>query len=139
MTNARTSRVTSIADRFGIMASTVCALHCILVPTLLITGTVLPASLLDNDELFHRAMLWIILPAALLAFGLGCWRHKDRLVLALGTTGLIGMALSATVLHDVAGKVGERSVTLVSAAILVTAHYRNFQLCRSFSCGHDSI
>ena len=126
-----------MADWLGIAASTACAVHCILVPTLLVTGTVLPAFVL-SDELFHEAMLWMILPAAVVAFGFGCWRHKDRWVLALGMIGLTGMVLSVEVMHDVAGEAGERLLTLLSAAVLVGAHYRNYRLCRSFGCLHES-
>ena len=137
MMDLREGRVSAIADWLGIAASTACAMHCILVPTLLVTGTVLPASVL-GDELFHQAMMWMILPAAIVAFGIGCWRHKDRWVLALGVIGLTGMVLSFTVLHDVAGEAGERIGTLLSAAVLIAAHYRNFQLCRSSGCTHES-
>ena len=132
-----TGRVRAIADWFGMAASAACAIHCIVLPALLVTGTVLPASLL-GDELFHTAMLWVILPAAILAFGIGCWRHKDRWVLALGMIGLTGMVLAVAVVHDIAGESGERIVTLVSAAVLITAHYRNYQLCRSSGCAHES-
>ena len=136
MTTHRTGATTRFADWFGIAASTVCALHCVLVPTLLVTGTVLPATFL-GDESFHTAMLWMILPAAIVAFGLGCWQHRDQRVLMLGMIGLTGMVLAATVLHDVVGEVGERIVTVLSAAILVAAHYRNYRLCRSLDCDHD--
>ena len=129
-------KLSSVADWFGIAASSACAAHCILLPTLLVTGTVVPASFL-GDEAFHKAMLWAILPAAIVAFGIGCWRHKDRIVLALGMTGLIGMVLAVTVVHDIAGESGERIVTVVSAAVLIVAHYRNFRLCRSSDCVHE--
>jgi hypothetical protein len=137
MTELSVGSARTIADWLGIAASTACAMHCVLVPTLLVTGTVLPVSIL-GDELFHQAMIWMILPAAIVAFGIGCWRHKDRWVLTLGMIGLIGMVLSVTVLHDVIGEAGERIVTLLSAAVLVTAHYRNYQLCRSSGCTHES-
>ena len=133
MIEARTSSASAIADWFGITASSVCAVHCILLPVLLITGTVLPVSIL-NDEGFHLLMLWAILPAAVVAFGIGCARHKDRWVITLGATGLAGMVLGALVLHDLIGEVGERVVTVISAGILIAAHYRNFRLCRSADC-----
>ena len=88
------------------------------------------------DESFHLAMLWVILPAAIVAFGIGCWRHKDRRVLALGIIGLTGIVMAATVLHDIVGETGERIVTVISAAILVSAHVRNFRLCRASDCAH---
>ena len=111
-------------------------MHCIIVPTLLVTGTVLPASVL-GDESFHLALVWMILPAAIVAFGIGCWRHKDRWVLALGMIGLTGMVMSISLVHDVAGEAGERAVTLLSAAVLIAAHYRNYRLCRALNCAHD--
>ena len=135
MADIRTTGVSSIADWLGIAASTACAVHCILLPTLLVTGTVLPATIL-GDEAFHAAMLWLILPAAVVAFGIGCWRHKDRWVLAFGIIGLTGMVLAVAVLHDIIGEAGERIVTVLSAAALVVAHYRNFRLCRSSGCDH---
>ena len=128
--------VSIVADGLGMVASAVCALHCILAPSLVVAGTVLPAVLL-RDEWFHQAMVWVILPAALVAFGLGCWRHKDRWVLGLGALGLVGIALSVSALHDVIGEAGERVVTLGSATILIAAHYRNFKLCRTDRCKHD--
>ncbi len=113
-------------------------MHCILIPTLLVTGTVLPASMLA-DESFHYAMLWMILPAAIVAFGIGCWRHKDGWVLALGVIGLAGMVAAVSVLHDLIGETGERVVTVLAAGVLIAAHYRNFRLCRSAACAHDSL
>ncbi len=136
MNTERVGTTRAFADWFGIAASTACAIHCVLVPTLLITGTILPASILA-DEAFHLAMLWVILPAAILAFGIGCWRHKDQWVLALGMTGVTGLILAVTIVHDVAGEVGERLVTVLSAAILIAAHYRNYRICRSMDCEHD--
>ncbi|MEL7449941.1 MAG: MerC domain-containing protein [Pseudomonadota bacterium] len=127
------SQVRTLADWLGIAASTACAIHCIFVPSLLVLGTVLPAAVLD-DELFHNAILWVILPAALVAFGIGCLRHKDRWVMALAAVGLGGMLLAATVLHEIGGEAVERGVTLLSAVVLVYAHYRNFRICRSIDC-----
>ena len=128
--------MSTIADWLGIAASTACAVHCVLIPTLLVTGTVLPASFL-GDESFHLAMLWVILPAAIVAFGIGCWRHKDQWVLALGSIGVAGIVLSFAVLHDVAGDAGERIGTVISASVLIAAHYRNYQLCRATGGTHE--
>ncbi len=118
------------------MGSAVCALHCIGAPVLLVAGTALPASFL-TDEAFHQTLLWAILPAAALAFGLGCWQHKDRWVLLLGVLGLFGLSSPVAVPHDLIGEIGERIVTVVSAGILIVAHVRNFRLCRAEGCEHE--
>ena len=136
MKTQRMSTTRKIADWAGMAASGACAIHCILVPTLLVTGTLLPAFALA-DESFHLAMLWLILPAAIVAFGIGCWRHKDQWVLTLGAIGLLGMVSAVTFFHDVAGELGERTATIVSAALLIAAHYRNYRICRTMDCEHD--
>ncbi len=138
MVTQRTGMTRAFADWFGIAASAACAIHCLLVPTLLVTGTILPASLLA-DEAFHQMMLFAILPAAILAFGIGCQRHKDQWVLALGMIGVTGMVLAVTVVHDFAGESGERIVTLLSAVVLVAGHLRNFRICRSMDCERDRV
>lgn len=136
MQNSNVFKVRPIADTFGLVGSAACALHCVLVPVLLIAGSTLPSFL--AGEGFHHAALWIILPSAILAFSLGCWRHKDRWVLLLGISGLVGLIAAVTVLHDIAGETGERVVTLIAAALLITAHIRNFRLCRRMDCReHD--
>ena len=129
--------IRSFADWLGIAASAACGVHCVLLPTLLVAGTALPASFL-TDESFHLAMLWLILPAAVVAFGIGCWRHKDRLVFVLGAVGLSGMVWAAFFAHDLIGENGERVVTVLSALVLIAAHLRNFHVCRSTGCTHES-
>ena len=125
-----------IADGIGIVGSAVCALHCVAAPALLVAGTALPAAIAP-DETFHRTMLWLILPASALAFGLGCWLHKDRRVFSLGALGLAGLVASAALPHEALGETGERLVTLGSAGLLISAHVRNFRRCRAEACAHD--
>lgn len=130
---ATTWDLRTIADGLGVVGATACALHCIALPTLLVLGATVPTVFLA-DESFHLLMLWLVVPSAVLAFSLGCWRHKDRWVLVLGALGAAGMVLAGTVLHDLMGETAEKMTTLVSAGILITAHLRNFKLCRSDSC-----
>ena len=82
-------------------------------------------------------MLWWVVPSAVLAFALGCRRHKDRRVLLLGAVGIAGMVLAGTVLHEVMGEAAEKMVTLAAAGLLIAAHLQNFKLCRSDSCRHE--
>ena len=125
----------SVADGLGVLGATACALHCIALPVLLVVGSTVPTVFLA-DESFHTTMLWLVVPSALIAFGIGCWRHKEGRVLLLGVLGVAGLILSGFVVHDWLGEQGERIVTLASAALLIAAHVRNFKLCRSTSCEH---
>lgn len=117
------------ADMIGVVSSTACAIHCAILPMLLITGTMIPAFL--SNELFHEVMIALIIPSALLSFTLGCQRHKSRSVFAFGVAGLFGMVVPfLTELSEM----GEQVVVLLSAAALITAHAINYRLCKSSNC-----
>ena len=85
-----------IIDNLGITVSSICAIHCLLLPAIFILA---PYSFLASHE-FHEALLYFILPCALVAFVLGCRKHGDKKVAIMGTIGIIMLA-SALILHDV--------------------------------------
>ncbi|MEM7409323.1 MAG: MerC domain-containing protein [Myxococcota bacterium] len=136
MEETRTPGLRSFADGVGIAGSAICALHCVGAPLLLVAGTAVPASFLSGEQ-FHQLLLWGTLPASALAFGLGCWQHKDPRVLALGILGLLGLSASV-VAHDWVGEGGERALTLASAGILIAGHLLNFRRCRDTGCDHET-
>jgi MerC mercury resistance protein len=129
-------RARAIADVMGAIGSAVCAVHCLAGPLVLLTGAVLPSTLLP-DESFHRAMLWLVLPTGTVAFALGCRQHKDLGTFLLGVVGLAAYGLAATTLHRSLGETGEKVVALLAAAALIAGHVRNFRLCRADACRHD--
>ncbi len=137
MEATRSVGVRSFADGIGILGSAACALHCIAAPVFLVAGTALPASFL-TDESFHEMLLWAIVPASTLAFGLGCWRHRDHWVLLLGVLGLFGLSSSVAAPHDLIGEIGERFLTIGSAGLLISAHLRNFRRCHAGGCDHEA-
>lgn len=120
-------------DRVSLGLAAACALHCALTPIALVAFPVLAATTL-GDEGFHRMMLGLILPSSGLAFTLGCRRHKDVAVLAVGTTGLVLLVALALGGHAVLGEVGERLLTVLAAAALAISHVRNYLLCRREAC-----
>ena len=124
-----------LTDVIGIVGSALCALHCLIVPITLLVGPIAPL-LAFEDETFHRALVWIVLPTATLAFATGCLQHRDRLVFALGATGLTLLIASFTLFHELLGENGERVVALTASALLISAHVRNFRLCGSDDCEH---
>jgi len=132
----RKARVRPFADVVGFTGSVLCALHCLVVPVALVSGAIGPIPRLD-DERFHLVLLWVVLPAALIAFGFGCREHKDRWVFALGVVGLVTMTAAFTTLHEAIGESGERIAAMFASTLLIAAHLRNFHLCRMGACGHD--
>ncbi len=126
----------TLFDTLGLAGAAVCAVHCLLGPLLLVAGPTL-ATVAAPDESFHRAMLWVVIPSAVLAFAIGCRRHRDLRTGVLGGAGLVLFVLAVTWLHDLIGEDGERVVTLGSAGLLGLGHLRNFRLCRQAACAGE--
>ena len=82
------------------------------------------------------ALLWVLLSQLDAGAGLSS-PVAIICIIALLVLGMIGMVLSVVVLHDVVGEVGERVGTVLSAAVLIAGHYRNYRLCRTHDCEHD--
>ena len=129
--------VRPIADVVGLTGSVLCALHCLIVPITLVFGQVGPLALVE-DEFFHRVLLVVVVPSAVLAFLIGCRQHRDRAVLILGSLGLILLTAALTILHDPLGENGERVAAILASGSLIAAHVRNFRLCRRDACEHET-
>ena len=138
MEYAKSFELRSFADGVGILGSAICAVHCMATPVLIAVGTSVPLWQ-AGDESFHQSMLWIIIPSSILAFSLGCWRHKDRWVLALGVLGLLGITAPIAAPLGSLGETGERWVTVCAAALLVAAHFRNFKRCHARDCSMERL
>ena len=122
-------------DQVAIAMSTMCAIHCLIGPILIVIAPALLATLGVSDAVFHRLLLALVLPASATALVLGCRRHKDRVVVTLGVLGLGALCAAALAGHDALGELGERLVTLAGAITLAAGHVRNFRLCRRDACG----
>lgn len=135
--NGMTRDVRILADGIGILGSAACTLHCLVTPVLLVAGATLPASFLADDT-FHRLLLWAILPATIIALGLGYSQHKDGRILVLGFLGVVGITSAFAAPHDLVGESGERFLTVGSAGLLIGAHLRNFNRCRADRCNQEA-
>ena len=126
-------RTQKLLDRLAIAASGLCVLHCLATPVLLILIPALASSTLA-DNVFHQLLLIFILPSSALALLLGCRRHKDWIVFALGLLGLTELVITAYFGHDFFGETGERAATVLGGVTLAIGHVRNFYLCRHDGC-----
>ena len=126
-----------IIDNLGITISSVCAVHCLLLPAIFLIA---PYSFLASHE-FHEALIYFILPCAFIAFVLGCRRHKDLKVAVMGTFGII-LLVAALLMHDVfhSDQHSEEFTTVLNTVLgsilLVFSHVRNRKLCmqEDYSC-----
>ncbi len=119
-----------IIDNLGITVSSVCAIHCVLLPAIFIIA---PYSFLASHE-FHEALIYFILPCAAIAFVLGCRKHGDVKVAIMGTLGVILLA-SSLLFHDIfhAEEHSEELITVLitiaGSVMLILSHLRNRKLC----------
>ena len=126
-----------IIDNLGITISSVCAIHCVLLPAIFLVA---PYSFIASHE-FYEALIYFILPCALVAFVLGCRKHKDTKVAVLGTLGII-LLTAALLLHDVHHgdqhneELTSILITICGSVLLVVSHLRNRKLCmqEQYSC-----
>ena len=119
-----------IIDNLGITISSVCAIHCVLLPAIFIIA---PYSFLASHE-FHEALIYFILPCAVIAFTLGCRKHGDIKVALMGSFGIILLA-SSILLHEVfhseehSEELTTVLITVAGSIMLILSHLRNRKLC----------
>lgn len=124
----------STLDKFGIILSGVCLVHCLLTPILITIIPILSINLMVEDLLFHQLMLGLVLPTSCVALIIGCRKHKQ---LAIILTGVIGMAILTAVAlfgHELFGEGTEKLMTTAGGLILAASHYFNFRACQSVPC-----
>jgi hypothetical protein len=123
-------------DGLALVLSAVCLVHCLALPVTLTLLPTLAAGVLEHDD-FHRLMLYVGLPTSLMAFGIGCRRHRRLDVAVLGGTGLALLVFATYAVHDWHGEL-ERYITVAGGLILAAAHILNFRACRRSDCDHGT-
>ncbi len=124
-----------LLDRASIGLSVICVLHCFATPILLAFAPSLLA-LPVADEKFHAVLIFLILPASLVALTLGCRRHGDMSVVYWGCGGLIVLLGTLVLGHDLLGDAGEKIMTVFGSGLVVIGHTLNFRACRASTCQH---
>jgi len=124
-----------ILDTIGITFSGTCAVHCLFTPVAMILVPLFGLSIMDA-EYFHEAILYFILPTALIAITMGCRKHKDYNVALLAIVGLT-ILVSATLYHEEIEKLMSiEIITFTGSFILIISHLRNYFLCQKAGCNH---
>ncbi len=124
-------RIQKLTDYTSISLAGICVVHCFLTPVALILFPVVGSTFVA-EEIFHEMVLFLVIPASVVAIFLGCRHHKDFNVIMLGILGL-GFLLAGAF---VATGYGEYILTFIGAFIIISGHLRNFRLCRKDGCDH---
>lgn len=121
------SRFQAAGDKFAIALSSLCVVHCILTPVLVIALPTLGSMAVFDHEVFHQVLLFFVVPVGLIALSAGYRHHRNNATLACGLFGLILLTLAGTVAHDNAGEIGETILTIIASLFIVYAHIQNFR------------
>ncbi len=124
-------------DKLAISLSAVCLVHCLLTPSLLTLIPIFSSSLLVEDALFHRLLVWLVLPTSILAFFLGCRNHKRLSIVLCGLIGLTILATAAFYGHEAFGIKGEKIATTIGGLTLAYSHFLNFRACQNTTCDDE--
>ena len=114
---------TSLKDSFGVICSSLCLAHCLLLPMLLATGALGTAGALLASEQTHLMLLVPVVLLAVMSFPGGYRRHGSVLPSALGLAGLTGLVLALLL-----GEATETLLTSIGAGLLIIAHLKNRKL-----------
>ncbi|MFK8027126.1 MAG: MerC domain-containing protein [Gammaproteobacteria bacterium] len=126
-------------DRFAILLSGICAIHCIALPIVASLIPLLTATVHHGNEIhefwFHQFILLFILPVSLVALVTGYLSHKRILpvvIAAIGLVILIFIALFAEqlLLNHVIPHEGETLLTVTGGLFHAAGHILNLQATR---------
>ncbi len=124
-----------IFDAIGVTISGTCVMHCLMAPVTMILLPVFGLTV-SQEEVLHEIFLYLIVPSAIIAFTMGCKKHKDYSVALFAFIGII-LLVYAVVTHDTHTEELVKLITLFGSALVVTSHVRNYFLCRKNDCNHD--
>ena len=134
------SRWQTMLDGIALSLAGMCGVHCLMMPLLLIAFPIIGSSFFVDDA-FHMWMLLAVLPTTGLAIFLGCRKHKDLPVFLLSVGGFALLCIAFLshghahgynhAAHAGHGWISRESlITTLGGIVMVTAHIRNFRLCR---------
>ena len=118
-------------DAFGIATSLACAIHCALLPLFLSSLPIFGYNIIENN--------WFEYLMIALAFAVGTYslyhgrkkHHHSWTPMIIFTAGII-LLLSKVIWHHL-----ELWLLLPAVALIITAHYLNYKMCRVHNHAHS--
>jgi len=115
-------------DNIAIGFSVTCAVHCLLLPIIILFFPAISASIFGSED-FHSLLLYFIIPSSVIALTLGCNMHGKFYVYFYGIIGITILICASIFGHDYLGETGEIILTLIGTGIITFGHFKNQKLC----------
>jgi hypothetical protein len=120
-------KILDLLDSGGVLASAICAIHCLALPVLFILSPALSGFL--HHPIVHLAMFFVVLPLAVITLGFSVIRSGKTLFLLLGLLGcallILGLLLEDH--HDVGFDSVSTWTNILGGIFLSSAHILNIQ------------
>ena len=123
----------TVSDRLAMSLSFACILHCLFMPAFIISSVTF-ASIQFSDELLHYSILFLAIPISLYALLSGKRNHNNNLIFIIGISGLIILFLALFSEGNFYGVPLETLLTIMGSTIVISAHYKNYQICQRLDC-----
>ncbi len=121
-------------DKLGILLSSLCAIHCVLTPVVILSLPMLARYYLAHPY-FHGLMAILILPVGIAAFWSGYKHHHKAQVFALGLPGLLLISLVPIFVHNFgfyySFPFDETTWMVMGSGLVIWAHWLNRKACAS--------
>jgi hypothetical protein len=121
-------RVQKMTDKAAIAFSFLCVIHCVAQPLLFFILPALPGLYFLEHHVFHKAILFFVVPTGIIALVTGYLHHKNRHILVVGLLGLVFLLAISIWGHDILNEQQEMLLTGLASFIIIYAHVKNFQL-----------
>ena len=128
------SRVVGFMDIAGVFASTLCAVHCLLLPFVLVLLPVLAEHLMHYDFV-HVGLAGFVLTFCLMAYVPGYLKHRDRRLVWIGVIG-ITLVFFATFIARYWGEAAEGGIITLGNLFIIFGHLHNRRLLAHLKCKH---
>ncbi|MCF2947502.1 MerC domain-containing protein [Paraglaciecola aquimarina] len=126
------------ADRAAVILSTLCLIHCFVLPIILITLPTLTSVAFFSDERFHAWLLYAVIPISAFAVVSGYFHHRNWYVVLITSIGMSILVSVAILGHAVFGDQGEVLVSVVGSLFVAYGHIKNFKTRKQLSQCHQA-
>jgi hypothetical protein len=131
----KTININSIIDTLGFSASTLCAIHCAILPFLISTLPLLGLEFL-NDPYIELTILASSIALALMSFIVGYYKHhhNDEPLSIMLVAFIFFLTGHTNNMQGNPSTMLEEICVPIGGLIMAYAHYRNWKLCKENNC-----
>ncbi len=126
-----------ISDKFAMSFSAICMMHCLFAPSLIVLSYSSLALTLES-ELIHKAILLLTIPVSIFAISLGYKNHSNNSIIYTGIAGLT-ILISALLIGESIGENAELILTILGSLMVITCHYKNYDVCKKLNCDFTKL